>query len=145
MKCWPQQWNKLPKGPDPTTFLPSTHIQWDHPSPPLPCHLPLVSQVVHKTVYNVVIINNLVVLGQTQRASKKWGSKRQEAPRIFLQNSFSRTKILKLVQGVQHVEVMMFFLHNQMEYIFYDILQFWLPTYKKEYIPLREKLKNLEK
>ena len=51
------------------------------PSPLPPNHLSLVRKVVHKTVYNTVIINNLVVLGQAQRASKKWEGERQEALR----------------------------------------------------------------
>lgn len=41
---------------------------------------------------------------------------------FFTQNRFPRTKVLKLVQVAQHVEVMMFFLHNAMEYVFYDII-----------------------
>lgn len=95
-----------------------------------------------------MIINSLVVLGQTQRAGEKREGDRQEAARggwsltpaqfrdkhlrylllFFTQNRFPRTKVLKLVQVAQHVEVMMFFLHNAMEYAFYDIIFGFLLT-----------------
>lgn len=107
-----------------------------------------------------LIINNLMVFEETQRISKKWEGKRQETSRkdwiltpsqcrdehlryLFFspKNLYSRTKILKLVQVVQPVEVIMFFLHNSMEYIFYDIVYFWFPTYKNTH-PLEKNLKT---
>lgn len=122
-----------------------------HPYPHVP-HLSLSQQVVHKTVYNIVIINNLVVLRHKEQIRNEgikgrrlqevtgfWHQLNSGHTRVLLltffppKNVFSRIrfyKILKLVQAAQHVEVMMFFLHNPMEYIVYDILSFWFPTYK---------------
>lgn len=101
MKCWHQQWNKLPKGTDPTTFPPFTYIQFDHPSPPplphVPDHLSL-SQVVHKAVYNIVIINNLVVLRHKEQIRKERikGRRLREVTGFLHQLNSGHTRVLLL-------------------------------------------------